>query len=115
MENIDTAKLQKSIPWQPNTFLEEGDAAIQEQLTFTNKEEYLAWRAEWKATYKELSAEIRTLRKQWRAEGSDHDISTHRALFSKRALARAMLTLRHASKKKAQELYLAEKEAAKVA
>lgn len=101
---IDTYSLTAISNWNREKSLKSDDPKLQAFLTFESKTEYLAWRAEWKVAYAELSDRIRTLRTEWRAEGSDHDFQRHHALFSSRALARSMLALRAASKVKAGEL-----------
>lgn len=112
---IDTYNLSTISNWNPDRALKADDAALQPFLTFETKEEYLAWRAEWRTAYRELSERIRELRPQWRAEGSDHQPQLHHALFTCRALARSMMALRAASKVKAEALYQASKEASAVA
>lgn len=89
--------------------------SIDEFLAFVTKDEYIAWRTEWKAAYAALSSEIRELRTKWRAEGSDHEPVLHTTLYSRRRLARLMMALRHESKRKAEQLYQQSKAASKVA
>ena len=103
MTLIDRNNIQRISPWNPNT--EPSDADLEANLPFTTKQEYLDWRAEWRAMYKDLSQEIRATRKLWRAEGQDHAPILTNALLSNRALARTMLALRRASKAKAERLY----------
>lgn len=100
----------------PGTYTDElSDTYINAYLTFETKEEYLAWRTAWRNHYKYLSGLIRGLRKEWRAQGSDHDPMTTSQLQRARAQARSMLQLRHASKRRAQALYEQEKATAEVA
>ncbi len=108
---IDYYKLQATIPYYRSDERKYDDPAYQSFLTFETKAEYLDWRYEWRDAYATLSQRIRDFRKDWRAEGSDHNPQLHNNLFRSRALARAMLELRKASKKKAQRLYEAEREA----
>lgn len=114
-DKIDTQKIMVISPWKAGDALAVDDPALQPFLTFADRESYLAWRAEWKEAYRDLSAYIRFLRKQFRSEGSDHEVVTVSLLYSNRALARTMLALRHASKVKAEALYQASKEASQVA
>lgn len=72
------------------------------KITFTNKETYLAWRAEWRAKYADLSQTIRQCR-------IDHDRSG-REFY--RVRAREMMEVRKESKIEAQRQYLAAKAAA---
>ena len=78
------------------------------KFTFTNKETYLAYRSEWKAEYKSLAKEIRTLKadinETQRAKGYAGYMQY--ALLKKRATATAMLEERKASKVEAQRQYL---------
>ena len=115
MEKIDTQKLMNISPWKVSEALQPDDPALVPFLTFESKAEYLEWRAEWKQAYRELSDNIRAVKKIFRAEGNDHEIQTVTSLYYTRALARTMLALRHASKVKTEALYQASKEAAQVA
>lgn len=89
--------------------------SLDEFLPFQSKDEYLAWRAEWRQAYKELSKDIRERRTAWRAEGQEHDPVLQGHLSNRRRLARLMLALRHESKRRAERLYQASKEASQVA
>lgn len=102
-------------------------------ITFTNKESYLHWAAEWKNTYAQLSDEIRRLKfARWcQAKPKDRVSEAQTARYNliakdypspygfyansilqrKRAEATAMLELRKESKVRAQEQYLAAKNA----
>ena len=91
------------------------EAALDKFLTFTDRDGYLAWRADWRAEYKEISANIREMRAVWRAEGSHHEFPLHSQLYEKRARARSMLTLRRASKIRVEQLYQEAKATAEVA
>ena len=82
-----------------------GDPQYAEFLAFTTREEYVAWREEWKAAYTDLSGQIRTMRKEWRAEGQNHAFPLHGQLFRARCLARTMLAIRHASRIRAEAEY----------
>jgi hypothetical protein len=112
---IDSYKLLAKTPHNPNNALAADDPILQEFLVFDDRESYLAWRAEWKQQYAELSQSIRGLRKEWRAEGSNHNFQLHNNLLRSRALARSMLALRHASKARAEQLYQESKTIAEVA
>ena len=78
-------------------------------FTFTNKETYMAYRSNWKATYKNLSQEIRTLKadisETQRAKG--YAGSMQYRLLKLRNEATAMIEERKASKVEAQRQYLA--------
>lgn len=105
MEPFDLANLGTVVPYQPKDALQVDDPKLQPFLSFETKEEYLAWRADWRERYADLSVSIRSARKTWRVEGNDHDAQNHNNLFYWRRLARTMLTLRAASKVKAEALY----------
>jgi len=77
----------------------------QMKITFTSKETYLAWRAEWRAKYADLSQTIRQCR-------IDHDRSG-REFY--RTRAREMMEVRKESKVEAQRQYLAAKVARELA
>jgi len=79
---------------------------------FTNKEEYLAWRAEWRAQYAQLTQDIREyklLRKDRDPASRSH--AKYRC-WACRKEATALLELRKKSKIEAQRQYLATKAAA---
>ena len=65
-------------------------------MKFTNKEEYLAYRTQWKADYNKLSQEIRNYKRTWK----------HQELKAK---ATAMLQQLKFAKIEAQRQYLAAK------
>lgn len=71
------------------------------KLPFNNKETYLAWRAEWRANYRELSQTIRQCK-------IDHDRSGREYY---RARAREQMEIRKQSKLQSQECFLAERAA----
>lgn len=99
--------------------------------TFTNREQYLQWRAEWRARYKEISHDIRYLRLLIAAQQSGMSLPKwdglraklleiqkkfthpqfgcrpHWELFLLRKEARQMLEWRKESKALAQQQYLA--------
>ncbi len=79
-------------------------------LTFTNRETYLAWRANWRATYKALSAEIRE-GKQAQANAfrtSDPKAQIiQRDLSANRSLANRLMELRKEAKELSAEQRLA--------
>lgn len=78
-------------------------------MKFANKQEYLTWRAEWRASYKELSARIREAKldnkKLNRAGQSAHNLIPYKND------ATQMLADRKLSKEKAEEQYQANREA----
>jgi hypothetical protein len=67
-------------------------------LTYTDRESYLAFVADWKSTYANLSATIRAGKAQWRAAGSDIPYPLVRDHVANRHLARTLLALRAAGK-----------------
>lgn len=85
-------------------------------LIFNDRETYLAWVADWKASYKALAEEIRETKRQRSAE---KDVWKHADLQAKRhnlrVTARRMMALRMESKERAREQYAARKAAEAVA
>ena len=97
-------------------------------LTFETKEQYLAWRAEWRARYKQVSQDIRALklvrrstasgmgRDRWASQREKIAATIKRftsphgfdygAIWRLQDEARQLLELRKASKLRAQEQYL---------
>ena len=78
-------------------------------ITFTNKTEYLAWRQQWKAEYKNLSNQIRLLKASIR-EGMRNRCyvgGLQNELRDLRAEATQMIELRKQSKIEAQKQYVA--------
>lgn len=79
--------------------------------TFTNKETYLAYRFNWKTTYKSLSQDIRSIRNEiketQRAKG--YAGSMQYQLIKLRANATAMIEELKLAKAEAQRQYLAAK------
>lgn len=70
-------------------------------LTFTDRDSYLEWRAEWKKDYKTLSEEIRFTKKACKGmqkAGSEKAPEMQAILSRKGFDARMMLALRRASK-----------------
>ena len=64
------------------------------EFNFTNRDTYLAFRAEWKQEYAEISNTIRTLKREHSAELAAGKCSTkHYAIARKRREANAMLLL----------------------
>lgn len=82
------------------------------KFTFTNKETYLAYRSNWKAEYKTLSQEIRTLKAQVRESGHQITWTEFSQLYKLKAKATAMLEERKEAKAEAQRQYLQSKEQA---
>lgn len=100
------------------------------KITFTNKETYLQWVAEWKAQYGQLSALIRDLKfgrryqdiernrpgaapeaaryeKLAKAHGNQYGWFVHGQLTAAKAKATELLETRKAAKEEAQRQYLA--------
>ncbi len=80
-------------------------------ITFNGKEEYLAYRSEWKAEYKKISQIIRGLKREIsEAQRNRQYAGASQAILRKwRIDATDMLEERKASKIRAQEQYLAER------
>lgn len=96
-------------------------------LSFTDRESYLAWRKQWKAEYKEISATIRDLKFCRKTKLTDEQAAKQKEIASRpdlrgqygfnlygnlwqlQAKATEYIELRKASKVKAQEQYLASK------
>lgn len=68
------------------------------QLNFTDRASYIAWRSEWRASYKALSQEIRSLKLASKSGTQDEQSSAQSKLSRKSAEATAMLKLRAKSK-----------------
>ena len=64
---------------------------LNKNLTFTPKQEYLAYRAKWKSDYKDLSNQIRELKKE--AHASCHHITWGEYLGIYKAKLQATLIL----------------------
>lgn len=63
-------------------------------FTFNDRDTYLAFRAEWRQEYNELTQEIRKLKATWAEEiRSGRGGYTHYAVFRKRREASAMMQL----------------------
>lgn len=84
-------------------------------FTFTDRASYLAYRAEWKAEYRELSEEIRETRRAIKTSSGDRRsvLQSEKARLRKQA-NRMMMSLA-AAKEEAQRQYLAAKEQEKAA
>jgi len=80
-------------------------------LTFTTREQYVAWRAQWRKEYAELSSRIRkenlALKDAFRGKGTASTWTIRHNLVVLRSTARAMLEMRAASKVRAQEQHKA--------
>jgi hypothetical protein len=78
-------------------------------ITFTNKIEYLAWRQQWKAEYKDLSKRIRLLKLSINEGQRNRQYvgGLQNELRDLRAEATQMIELRKQSKVEAQKQYLA--------
>lgn len=85
-------------------------------FTFTTREQYLAFVAQWKADYQQLSNEIRAAKLAYKAaQRSDVYRDIIKALGTiliLKADARAAINLRHSAKEEAQRQYEAAKEIA---
>ncbi len=82
-------------------------------ITFTDRISYLAWVKTWKAEYKAMSEDIRTIRNTMKASAraDDGDEGFHAARKHRlRGHATNMIELRHEAKRVAQEQYLAERD-----
>jgi hypothetical protein len=82
-------------------------------INFTNKETYLAYRAEWKAQYKQLSAEIRKAKLDLKTAQREGTASWRhfRACSDGKARAREMLDQLRDAKIEAQRQWLEQKAA----
>ncbi len=77
-------------------------------MEFENRTQYLAAVAEWKAAYKELSAQIRALKHQIANESRTQGYTyAWTKLASAKDVAKAMINERHESKVEANRQYLA--------
>ena len=83
-------------------------------LNFTNRETYIAWRANWRTAYRELSTEIRegkhAIRQAFRENNYDKAATLQRELLANRTLANRMMELRKEAKEMAAEQYLKSKQ-----
>lgn len=83
-------------------------------LNFTNRETYIAWRANWRSAYRELSTEIRegrrALSNAFKANDYAKAANLQRELLANRALANRMMELRKEAKELAAEQYLKSKQ-----
>jgi hypothetical protein len=82
------------------------------QFTFTNKEEYLAYRSNWKAEYKELSNTIRQIKSDIRMTQKNREYAGRMqyTLIKERKAAASMLEDLKLSKAEAQRQYLEQKQ-----
>lgn len=74
-------------------------------LTFVTKQEYLTWRADWRAAYAVLSGEIRR-EKHANKEADRARKCKSNHIHSLKVIATVTLQERQASKERAQEMYL---------
>ena len=100
---IDTKALSSSMPWSRDDEVEWGRNEQHELdpfFTFTDRETYFAWVADWKAEYADLSARIRAAKSERRElqRAGAYDPAAARPLFCDRRLARGLLALRRAAK-----------------
>lgn len=100
MNTIDTAALLSATPYKESDKhdLAEHPEKLAPFLTYADRDSYLAFVAEWKSVYRNLSAEIRIQKRDWRAAGSDIPYPLQRARNDSRRLARTLLALRAAAK-----------------
>ena len=101
---IDTKALLASMPWSPDDAAEwerNEEHELDPFFTYTDRESYLAWVADWKAEYAALSARIRAEKRERRQlqRAGAYDSAAARPLVCDRRLARAMLALRRAAKR----------------
>jgi hypothetical protein len=113
---IDLTALRRTMPWSPDDlppWEANEDHAFDPFFTYVDRETCLAWAAEWKADYVELSAEIRRLKRERPAlqRAGAYDSAAVAPLVEARKSARAMLALRRGSKRHS----WAKRSAAKVA
>ncbi len=79
-------------------------------LEFTNRETYIAWRAQWRANYKQISLEIREGKANLATQFRESDLAsarTQRNLLSNRSLANQMMLIRTAATEKKNEIIAA--------
>jgi hypothetical protein len=77
-------------------------------LTFTNKNQYITWRANWRQQYNALSSIISALKKERADKDSAVRAGAQSALHYRRLEACKLMELRAASKVRSQELWVAE-------
>lgn len=87
------------------------------KATFTNKEEYLAYRSAWKAEYKELTRTIRQLKADIRQTQKEKEYAggMQYTLILERRAANTMIEDLKLSKMEAQRQYLESKKLAEMA
>lgn len=79
---------------------------------FTNKEEYLVWRAAWRENYKALSQQIRETKQERHTTKDAHTRAwSSYQCYCLRLKAKAQMEIRENSKVEAQRQYLAAKAA----
>jgi hypothetical protein len=85
---------------------------IHMNITFTNKETYIAWRAEWRADYAELTTKIRSLRREMNEAFRDNRPAANAQfqLRMARYKANEMMELRAEAKTRAAEQYAASRQ-----
>lgn len=82
-----------------------GDADLSHAIELTTRASYLEWVDQWKAAYRTLSAEIRTLKSQLRQAPALVPPGVYPAHLSQaKALARTLLALRSLAKRVSVEL-----------
>lgn len=84
-------------------------AQYESKLPFTDRETYLAWRAEWRENYAALSADIRRLRREIAVSGSNVSWKVWSERNYKSSEASDQMLIRAASKRKAGKLRAAAK------
>lgn len=78
-------------------------------FTFKTREEYVAWRANWRAEYAKLSADIRKAKLEYKQDQRDGGCPTRGYIFDMKNAASNMILERMASKVEANRQYLASK------
>jgi hypothetical protein len=92
------------MPWNSDDIAaweENANHAFDPFFTYTDRESYLAWTAEWKRSYADLTADIRDLKRARQAlqRSGSYDRAAAAPLMRGKKLARALLALRRAAKR----------------
>src|SRR5436190_14113907 len=114
--NINHVALVRTKPWNPDdlpAWEANADHAFDPFFAYTDRESYLAWVAGWNDDYRQLTTEIRRLKRERPAlqRAGAYDSVAAGPLVDARQAARALLALRRASKRDS----WAKRSAAKVA
>jgi hypothetical protein len=103
---LQTLRTEEKRGWRNYTvavWIDAEDYDLEPLLTFSDKASYFAWVAEWKEAYDVISETIRMRKVQRKPRyrvGDTTENDVRRALNAKRAVARALLCIRKASKVK---------------